>query len=114
MNKKILLLTICIVAVVLIALVVGVFVSRNLSGDVIKNKETALKIGDALLEERFGRSEPDYNLYVLEENEFWIVYSLPRQPEEYITSDAGGRAYVKFRKSDGKVTEYYIDPFWDS
>ena len=106
-NKKILLLTICAVAVVLVASVVGVLASRNLSGDVIKNEETALKIGSALLDEYLGysRSESGYDLAALEENGVWTVYSSPIQHKDYITLDGG--VYVKFRKSDGKVIEFY-------
>ena len=109
MNKKSLLLTASIVVMVLVTSVVGVFVNRNLPGDVIDNEEPALEIGRALLEEHFGYdpSSPNYILSAHEENGIWTVYSSPIQHEDYITLDGG--AYVKFRKSNGRVIEFYHD-----
>jgi len=77
--------------------------------DVVTQKETALKIGKALLKEHF----PDYFsgsevvIEVVEKNGTWIVYNVIDR--EGITVDGqtwtldGGEIYVEFSKKNGEV-----------
>ena len=116
MNKKFLLLTICIVAVVLVVSIIVIFVSVNFANifntktdDDVPDQETALKLGSELLVEKYNYdlSDPNYILGAKEKDGIWKGSIAPKMREDYIILDGG--AYVKFRKSDGKVIEFHLD-----
>ena len=111
MNKKFLLLTICIVAVALVTLILGLNFKTD---DIIPDKETAIKIGRALLEEHFPTAF-SYGDVVIDAEEIggiWKVYNVEQR--HGIAEDGtmwfrvGGEISVKLRKSDGKVIEMNV------
>ena len=113
MKKAVLLVIIGIVIVGAIIAFVVVFANGN-TGDVITQKETAIKIGRALLEERFPDSylNGDEPLGAKLDNGIWEVYDVVER--EGVTEDGqrwvmmGGVLYVKFRQDNGKVLEFGI------
>jgi len=82
-------------------------------GNAIPDKETALAVGWALLEGRFG-PDPEMNLNAIERNGRWRVYHVvDRGPWEVNGLSGqgvlGGELYVEFRKRDGRVLRFGID-----
>jgi len=114
MKKGILLISICIIiALSSVALIIvfrddNVFYISN-PGDFITEKETAIKIGKALLEERFPDSflNRELPLDAYEKDGIWRVHNVVERSG--VTEDGlpwvslGGELYVDFRKSDGKI-----------
>lgn len=104
-------LIICIVSIFVVAAAVIFTVSKNGEEyNVIDSKETALKIGMALLEERFPDSFNCGLTFDAEDlDETWRVHNVVQSTDYteegtlWITS--GGEIYVEFRKRDGKVIE---------
>ena len=117
MNKPVLLISVCVVVLSIISLVV-VLTSGNKSGfegDAIMQKETALQIGRALLEEHFPDTflNNDIPIEAEEKDGIWRVNNIVER--EGVTEDGqimivkGGVLYVEFRKDNGKVIKIGID-----
>ena len=118
MNKIVLLASVIIILIILtiIALVLTFSISKKeYEGDAIAQKETAIKIGRALLEEYF----PDYFLgkevpIVAEErNGIWRAFNdIPRSGVNEEGTNwvlVGGGVYVEFRKSTGEVIRFGLN-----
>ena len=122
MNRTYLILNSYVVAIFLTIVFGVVFVNGNVlsvksneKDDVIVCKETALKVGRALLEEHFPEafSENDVILDAEEKDGVWRVYNvLQRQSiidNGNIQILVGGEFYVEFYKSNGKVVNIGIN-----
>jgi sensor histidine kinase regulating citrate/malate metabolism len=116
MNKRILLISICAVIVFSTAVLVVVYASGN-HVDAEKGgvKETALKIGRALLEEHFPDTflDTEISLEAEEKNGIWKVHNVVEREgkakDGKITFVKGGEVYVEFRKSNGEVIKFGLD-----
>ncbi|MDR2712405.1 MAG: hypothetical protein LBB91_04750 [Clostridiales bacterium] len=83
--------------------------------DLIQQKETALKIGIALLEEYCpdAFSDPDITFNAEEKDGIWRVNNVFER--EGITEDGqmwtivGGEIYVEFRKDNGEIIRIGVD-----
>ncbi len=104
-------LIICIVSIFVVAAAVIFTVSKNGEEyNVIDSKETALKIGMALLEERFPDSFNYGFTYDAEDlGKTWrvrnVVQTTGCTEEGTMWVTSGGVIYVEFRKRDGKVID---------
>lgn len=84
-------------------------------GDIISQKETALKIGRALLEERFPDTFLNAELVIdAEEHDgVWRVhYVIEREgktEDGEITFVKGGEIFVEFRKSNGEILKIGVN-----
>ena len=112
MNKTFFLIIICVLIVFSTISLIVVLTNRNsLKRDVITEKETAIKIGRALLEE-YAAIDADTVLDAVEKKGIWTVYNVFEK--EGITDDGnyweivGGGIYVEFRKSNGKVIKMWV------
>lgn len=82
--------------------------------ELITEKETAIKIGSALLAEHFPEYFPkiEMNITAEERDDIWKVYNVN---PEIITDDGriqmtkGGVIYVELRKSNGEIIKIGID-----
>ena len=122
MNKTVLIISICIIVAFSAVALILVLTGRNNEAvennepeenvgmeDVVTQKETALKIGRALLEERFpdSFSKGDEILDAMENDGVWTVYKVVER--QGLTEDGtpwilfGGVLSVEFRKSTGEV-----------
>jgi len=123
MNKTILLISIILViAFSVIALIVTVTNSNRSNTennakqeDVNPEKEEALKIGKALLEEHFPNMNWDEEPIDAEEiNGIWKVYNVVnREPIPLESGKSlyllGGELYVMFRKDTGEVVRFGVN-----
>lgn len=79
----------------------------------IKNREAALAIGNAILKEHFYNSYQNIkdNIVLREEGEYWIVYNEIKVSRNYLKkySVKGGELYVKFSKIDGRIEKVGIN-----
>ncbi len=104
-------LIICIVSIFVVAVAVIFTLSKNGEEyNVIDSKETALKIGMALLEERFPASFNYGFTYDAEDlGKTWrvrnVVQTTGCTEEGIMRVTSGGVIYVEFRKRDGKVID---------
>jgi len=112
--------TVIAVLIVLTAIVlVTVLIKNNLYGfrygNAITQEETALKIGVALLENRYSDSfiffeggPPNLEFEVVEKNRIWRVSTVYQdfwitQDGRKVTLEDAGGYFVEFRKDNGKV-----------
>ena len=119
----ILIVSICIVMVFSTVALVMAFANGNSVaagdnssiGDVITKKETALKIGRALLEEHFpdtffDKEEP---IDAEEKDGIWKVYNVVERggirEDGTIWDVVGGELYVEFLKSNGEVLKIGVN-----
>ena len=88
----------------IIALSVIFIASNNTEDGAIMQKETALKVGRALLEERFSEifSDQSVDWVLVDNNSTWRVYVMPQR-------GFGWQFYVEFRKRDGMVLRFGSD-----
>ena len=113
MNKNILLFIISLIAVFSIITLIVVFISG--SGTIwgeerveaITSKETAIKIGRALLEEFFSDIGSETILEAEEKKGVWRVYSV--LPKEFQGIGFGGELYVMFRRNNGQVLKVGVN-----
>ena len=105
-----------IIAIVLFSafFVINVVKSKEGPQIAIEKKETALKIGRALLEEHFPDAFLNNEILVdaVENDENWMVHNIkkPKILEDgNIRITSGGYIYVEFRKSDGKILKIGLD-----
>ena len=83
-------------------------------GDVITQKETALKIGKALLEEHFTNMPWNETPIDAEEKDgIWKVHNVVEQvrttDDGKVWVSGGGELYVEFRKSNGEVLKIGVN-----
>jgi len=127
MQKKII-LCLCIVIVFSIISFITVIIDNHVeytynfkTGIVITEKETALKIGRAILEEcmpensLYTNGRFVFNFEAEEKNGIWRVYSFYEPSEEtkeagmtWMPEDCDGLMYVEFRKDNGKVIKVHF------
>lgn len=122
MNKTILLISICGAIIFSTIALIVTFISNNNSyvnsterGDIIKQKETALIIGRALLEEHFPDTflNKEETLDAEENDGIWKVYNVVKREGD--TEDgktwfiSGGEVYVEFRRDTGEVTKIGVN-----
>jgi len=114
-KKVVLIISICIVIVFSsVALIVAFVNEHNGMGDAVANKETALKIGRALLEEHFDDMHwDDVSIDAEERNGIWKVYNVVQRKgttaDGNVWAQKGGGLYVEFRKDNGKVVKIGIN-----
>lgn len=109
MNKKLLITVIVSAVLISAAAIILVNINSNNKQDMITQKDTAIKIGTAILEEHFPDAfrYPDTVITAEENDGVWRVYNdiqrtgTDKDGNQYVVM--GGEIYVELRKSDGKI-----------
>ena len=115
MHKNILLISIIITVVssmITLITLITVFANRNINA--VMQKETAIKIGKAILEEHFPEAflNRDEQLEAKDMDNRWRVYNVFEQ--DGITEDGekwfrvGGFFCVEIRKSTGEIISIFL------
>jgi len=128
MNKTILIFSICIIVVFSAVALIGVLAGGNNATnnnepeenvgmeDVITQKETALKIGRAILDEYsqiYWKRPFEDDLDAIEKDGIWTVYNVVER--QGLTEDGkpwilfGGGVYVEISKSNGEIIKIGVN-----
>lgn len=112
------LLIIGVGAIFIVVLFIAIYLADyrgGYQGNAVADKETALKIGRALLEEHYPDdfSYPEKRIEAKEKGGIWRVYEFvdrePRVIDDVTYGTLSGEIYVEFRKRDGKVLRIGFD-----